>query len=700
MKKSQFKYSLLAVGVATVMGLSTGSNAATESGAASNSEVSISNKATATYSIGTVTQPVVESNTVIVNVTETANFSLVAINGASATDDKNENITTTPGNGATFNHILTNNGNVSDTYTINTTSNNDTTIDTATPTSGYTLSTAGTNGINYTILKADGTAAVAADLPSGQSPTGNLSNGGTLKLPPKFKATLSYTVTTPTDRLGGDIAVGTLTATSTFITAATTTPKVPTLVNENQIIVRLPTFKIAKTATSNVDLSVTNPQIDYSITVTNVSTVYSAIADNFVIRDVLPVGMSLTGNVTASGASVTSSGRTTDNRQIIDIAVPSLAIGADQVVSFRVNVAKASYAGPNAFATNHVAVYDKFVGSIVTLPVTPVADTHYDILDSTVNTNDRTRVPATADQSGGIGVDTAATTTFTRRVIVLSNPTTREIAPASGTAAQVTHTTIITNSGQDTEGTDANPLTFTIADGGLNPAVRPVTGTVSVTYTPPAGGGTAVTTTISPTAANGNTYTLNSTTLPGGVAPGGTVAINYNVSSGNVTTPATVADAAVVGSTETTVVTLTPTGTGAPAATTVTDTTNVRGLTILKQAALQVGCTGAAPVPAAYEGTPGSTPTVTTFKAVPGDCIYYKITANNTFTSTGLTNVALSDLTNQWKARSTYQSGSSTTGSTVSVTGAGTAEAVTTTLGSIAGGTSENMTFIIKVNPQ
>lgn len=690
MKKSQFKYSLLAIGVATIMGLSTGSNAATESGAASNSGASISNKATATYSIGTVTQPVVESNTVIVNVTETANFSLVAINGTSSTDDKNENITTTPGNGATFNHILTNNGNVSDTYTINTTSNNDATIDTATPTSGYTLGTAGTNGITYTILKADGTAAVAADLPSGQSPTGNLSNGGTLKLPPKFKATLSYTVTTPVERLGGDITVGTLTATSTFITTATTTPKVPTLVNENQIIVRLPTFKIAKTATSNVDLSVTNPQIDYNITVTNVDTAYSAIADNFVIRDVLPVGMTLTGNVTvsgASGASVTSSGRTTDNRQIIDIAVPSLAIGADQVVSFRVNVAKASYTGPNASATNNIAVYDKFVGAVSPLPVTPVVDTNYDILDSTVTADDRTRVPATADQSGGIGVDTAATTTFVNRSIVLNNPTIREIAPTSATAGQVTHQTNIVSNGQDLEGTNANPLTFTITDGGNNGAVAP-TGPVTITYTPPSGtAGTPITL----TATNG-VYTINSTTLPGGIAKGGTIAINYNMTSAN----------AVIGSSETSIVRLTAGGNGAPTVPAVTDTTNVKGLTLLKQLALQVDCTGTI---GAYEGELGTNSTAT-FDSKPGDCIYYKITANNTFTTTSLTNVIVSDSTSQWKdangrVQAIYQNnatgsaGSSNTG----LTGTGDAQKVSTTFATLAGGASGTLIFSTKVSP-
>ncbi len=686
MKPNSFKYSVLAVGVVSALGITT-ANAGTQSGATSSGAAPITNVATASYSIGTVTQPNVTSNTVTVAVSETANFSLVAINGASALDDKNEDITTLPGSGATFNHVLTNNGNVSDTYTINTTGDNDTTITTATP--KYALGTAGSNGITYTIVKADGTAAVASDLSGGQAVSGTLSNGGTIKLPPTFKANLSYTVTTPSTYLGGDIAVGTLTATSTFINNATSTgTKVPTLVNENQNIVRLPTFKIAKTATSNVDLSVANPQIDYGITVTNINTAYSAIADNFVIRDVLPVGMTLTGNVTASGATVTSTSTDATGRQIIDIAVPSLAIGASQIISFKVNVAKTSYTAANSSATNNVAVYDKFVGNVGTLPVTPVADTNYDILDSTVTANDRTRVPTTADDTNGVGADTAATTSFSNRAIVLDNPTTREIAPTSDTAGQVTHTTNITNNGQDAEGTNTNPLTFTITDGGLNSAVAPTT-PVTITYTAPGGvAGSAIT--LTPT--NG-VYTINSTTLPSGIAPGGKVAINYKVTS----------TAATVGSTEASIVTLTPGGNGAPTVAPVTDTTNVKGLTLDKLQALDASCTGT------VAGSSFSKDPIT--GASPDQCIIYRIDATNTssaiqtsnpaaasgFNITGLT---ITDLLSNFSAGADLVTGSpastATTGSTV---GAATTSntAVSTTATTLAPQGVASLSFKVKI---
>ena len=248
----------------------------------------------------------------------------------------------------------------------------------------------------------------------------------------------------------------------------------------------------------------------------------------------------------------------------------------------------------------------------------------------------------------------------------MSNPTTREVPPASGTASQATHSTLITNSGQDGEGTNANPLTFTIADGGNNGAVRPVTGPVSATYTPP-GNGAPVTITLQPTVADGNTYTLNGTTLPtaqfpNGIAPGGVLAINYKVSSGNVTTPATVDDAAAVGSTETTIVTLTPAGTNPPAATTVTDTTNVRGLTLVKSQALDETCSGT---------VAASTFVQTVVEAKPDQCVIYRIQATNTSSAAlgfNLNDLTISDLLSNFSAGADLVAGSPATSATASST--------------------------------
>lgn len=657
MKLNTFNYSVLAVGVAAVMGVSTGANAATPINAVTAGAAPITNVATASYSVAGVSQPSVTSNPVTVNVSETANFALTStVDDGSIGDDTAINQTATPGGTTTFTHNLTNTGNVTDTYTINTTGNDSSLV---TATQDYPL---GTAAVTFTIVQANGTPLTNAQVTAlgTQAQTGTLTNGQTIRLQPGTRANLSYEAATPDNRNGNDKGVGTLTATSTFFTANNAPGA--TLVNENQTIVRLPTFKIVKKATSTVDLTVANPQIAYSIVVTNATTDYSAAATNFVIRDVLPAGMTLpngTASVTASnGATVTTS--VVNGRTVIDVAVANLAVGASQTISFTVNVSPASYTAANSSATNNAEVYDKFVGPVSPLPANPVLGTDYDILDSTDSTIDVTRVPDDAGEGNGAGVDTAGVTNFTRRAVVLDEPTTREIAPASGTTGQATQTTTITNNGQDAEGTDANPLTFTIADGGLNPAVRPVIGPVSVTYTPP-GGGAAVITTIQPTVANGNTYTLNTTTLPSGIAPGGVLAINYKVSSGNVTTPATVADAAAVGSTETTIVTLTPAGTNPPAATTVTDTTNVRGLDLVKTQALDETCSGTVAASTFVKDV--------VVEAKPDQCVIYRIQAKNTSSAAlgfNLNDLTISDLLSNFSAGADLVAGSPATSATAS----------------------------------
>ena len=681
MKSNPFNYTLLAVGVVAAMGISSGANAATPNttGGVSAGAAAINNVATANYSVAGIPQPNVTSNTVTVNVSETANFALVStVDDGSIGDDTAINQTATPGGTTTFTHNLTNTGNVTDTYTVNTTGN-DSPLVTATP--DYPL---GTAPVTFTIVQSDGTALTNAQVTAlnGQAQTGTIANGGTIRLQPGTRANLSYAAATPAARNGNDKGVGTLTATSTFFT--NNAPASATLVNENQTIVRLPTFRIAKTATSTVDLTVANPQINYSIVVTNVTTDYSAAATDIVIRDVLPVGLSLPNNaasdVTVTGGAGTATISTVSTRQAINVAVVNLAVGASRTITFTVNVDKTQYTAANSSVTNNVEVYDKFVGAVSPLIAAPILGTDYDILDSTNNNLDVTRVPPAADQANGAGVDSAGVTNFTKRAVVLGAQSTREIAPASGTDGQVTQTNTITNNGQDDEGTNTNPLTFTIADGGNNDAVRPVTGPISVTYTPP-NGGAAVTITLQPTVAGGNTYTLNSTTLPtaqfpNGIAPGGVLAINYKVSSGNVTTPTTTDDAAAVGSTETTIVTLTPAGTNPPAVTSVTDTTNVRGLALVKAQALDATCSGTVAAGAFVQ---------TAINATPDQCVIYRIQATNTSSAAlgfNLTALTISDLLSNFSDGADLIAGSPATSATANSTAGTASTSSTAVLGS------------------
>ena len=143
------------------------------------------------------------------------------------------------------------------------------------------------------------------------------------------------------------------------------------------------------------------------------------------------------------------------------------------------------------------------------------------------------------------------------------------------------------------------------------------------------------------------------------------------MSSGNVTTPATVDDAAAVGSTETSVVTLTPAGINPPAATSVTDTTNVRGLTLVKTQSLDAAC----------EATVAASTFVdTALEAKPDQCVIYRIQATNTSSTAlgfNLTGVTISDLLSNFSAGANLVAGSPATSATASST-AGTPSTTST----------------------
>ena len=714
MKSNTFNYSLLAVGVAAVMGLNTAHAATASTNGVTGPAAPIENVATASYSVGTVAQPTVTSNKVTVNVSETANFSLIATNGN--TVDTNANRAVTLGGKNTFIHSLSNTGNVTDTYTVTASAINDATLNTvANP--NYLFKADG-DTIGFVIKRtSDGTALTLAE---GQAlgltvVAGNISSGSTIKLPPGLTAELTYQASLPNaNQIGGNTGVGTLTASSAFIGTGTV------LKNENQSIVKLPVFSIVKRVTKTLNLSNLADEATYTITVkNNKESTYAADATNIKIIDSLPAGLKL-----VAGSIVT----TVDNSEL-------LVSGGSQGTTG--NAAVTSSKGPSAAIDSfEIGNVNLPVGAVVTVTfkvlqdeletlVSPVINHarveapvgNVTIIDSTengsTNENTATYYPANDDIENtngtiptGTGGDSTQPLSTVKRALAISNPTTKEIAPASGTAGQVTHTAIITNTGRDAEGTAANPLSFTILDDSANANVRPVVGAINVTYTP-AGSSTSITRSISPTTSNGNTYTLNSTTLPaGGIPTGGTFTISYNVSSGNVADPTDGTVAAAVGSSETTIVTLTPTGTGAPAATTVNDTTNVKGLTLLKEAALSVGCS-AAPASSSYEGALTANNTTLDATAKPGDCIYYRITANNTFTpGTNLTNVVVSDATNQWtkngKVQAVYQgdaAASGSTGTNTGLTGSGSTQAVSTTFATLAGGASGILTFSTKVNP-
>ena len=164
MKSNTFNYSLLAVGVATVMGISSGANAA-ESTAVSKDAVPINNVATATYVVSGVSQSAT-SNIVTVNISESANFSLVATSDTDTNIDANSDRPAVPGGTTSFTHTLSNIGNVADTYTINTIAENNAAINTPNATTPVAVGSEnylfGNKTVTYTIVPSAGNNDTAA----------------------------------------------------------------------------------------------------------------------------------------------------------------------------------------------------------------------------------------------------------------------------------------------------------------------------------------------------------------------------------------------------------------------------------------------------------------------------------------------------------------------------------------------------------
>lgn len=655
MKKFNFNPNVLTAGVALALGLVSGSANASTTTNQSSTAGTISNTAEATYSVDGVAQPKVTSNAVVVNTSEVANFTLVATQGASATDDKNEAQVATPGQATRFTNTLTNTGNLSDTYTLNITQNDEGTITTGNQDYQFTSPTA----ITYVIKNADNSTPTAAQLAAGQAQTGTVASGSSISLLPGQYAELSYNVTTPSTQVGGQSGVGTLTATSTRITSG------GTLINENHAIVRLPVFAITKTATNtNIDLNAANPSIDYSITVKNDGTAtYAADAIGVLIQDKLPIGLSVdngtpitvssTDNTTINGSApqILTSG----TQQIIAISGVDLKVGETMTITFKALVNKATVDKTKPLV-NNADVYDNYGTTTPTAGDNPTSD----IKDSTA-TSDSTNTHVPNDPAGtGTGGDSSTPVSFSDRALTLTGSTTAELPPTSATPA--TYTETITNTGNNPE----TGLTFTITNPSNTDNITPS----NVVYTAPNG----TKTTLTP---NGSgVYTI-----PGSIGSGQTGTITYDVAT----------TGAAVSSSETNTITLIPatvTGTTTPTVAPVTNTTNVEGLKLAKTQAIDANC----------DGTAEGTFVDTAISGTPGQCVVYRITATNSMTTKSLTNVVISDLASQWNAKATYVVGSGRDSASGTVTPPGTS-VVSSSLSIPATGTGW-LQFAIKINQQ
>ncbi|MBP2281220.1 putative repeat protein (TIGR01451 family) [Psychrobacter sp. PL19] len=686
MRSNIFNYSLLAVGIAAVLGISSTANAAPADTGSTTTEVNITNQASASYNVSGQNQPEVKSNIVRVIVSEQVSFSLSADNDDSAAgseqgDNANIQEEVAPNGFAIFKHTLINTGNRTDTYTI-TLTEPDAKYDTAKST------------VSYKIYDADGTEDTGRTVANAPY---SVANGKSFPLEEGHYIEFSINAKT-TGNKGGDSQQLQISAKSAVLAANPNAPT-STLTNTDSSFTRLPTFGIVKTITNGLDLNDKTDTATYQIVVNNDgNTDFSTDATVVTITDTLPAGLVMAEALTATNIIVTGqatkgtigAGNAGDGGfNITDINIP---VGQKLTITFKVKQAGNGTLVP-ATAINHVKVTDDLDNNTAT------DNELIDSTDSTVEnvatfypTNDVDNVNGQTPASAGD--DSTVPLLTIKRALTLTGVTTREIAPTSGTAGQVTHQTVITNTGKDREGSKAGELTFTITDndGNTQDAVNIEPNTVTVTYYPD--GNDTTTPTVEGqkiTAVNG-AYDINSV-LSGGIAPSGTVTINYKVSSvkAPLFTPLGSNDPTF----EKTIVTLIPKLEGAPTVPPIEDTTTVRGLVLVKKQAINKNCDG-------------TTITADGFLikdltgALPGECIIYQVQAQNTSTATegfNITDVVITDELAKFSANADYVEGTATTtasaGGTYTATNNGTA--ITTNIATLAPQGAATLQFKVKI---
>ncbi|WP_435978695.1 hypothetical protein [Psychrobacter sp. DM4] len=677
MKAATFKHSLIAVGVTAALGISTSALATNTTSGTTTTNVDIKNIATANYDIAGVKQTEVKSNEVIVRVSEKLSFSLVANNeDGNPGDTINEKLEVAPNGFAVFNHTLTNTGNRNDNYTLNlaNVTGDDADYDLTASTVTYSLYNAGQTPGTDTPVSTQSNVPVST------------LNGTSFAL--EAGQFVKFTINAKTkDNKGGNRQNLRLTATSSLLPTAS-----KTLTNTDKSVTTLPTFSIVKTVLNSLDLNNANDTATYQIVIKNPTTDYSANATDITITDNLPAGLLIASALTTNSIVVSGSatkGALSQTDKGFELKGANLPVGDSITINFTVKK------DPNAALANNALNHVKVTDDLDNNPATD--NTLIDSTDSTVeNVNQFYPVNDTdftngTNADGTNGNDSTQPLATIKRELKLTNPTIKEIAPTSGTAGQVLHQTLITNSGQNTEGNVTGGLTFTITDNdnGTPDAVNVVPGSVTLTYDPDGPGSAPAQTAVGITPNNSGVYDIK-TALPNGIAPTGTVNISYKVSSEN----------AEIGISEDTVVRLTASGKGAPTVAPVTDRTDVKGITLVKSQALDAACDGTADTAFSSSADP--------LAATPGQCVIYQIAAKNTSTTErgfNIQNLVISDATANFVATADYRgntfASTTSTGSGTTVTSAAARNAdetaISTTINPLVPQGTATMKFSVKI---
>jgi len=622
MKPNAFKYSVLTVGVIAAMGIAGTANADDVSYSEDNA-FAVKNIATATYNVtGNDTQQTAESNEVTITVSETGAFSLVAtVADGNSGDDENKDINVNPVAGAAveFTHTLSNDGNVTDTYTIDL-SNEDG--------DDYDFDIANSE-ITYQVRDAD------------NNPVGGVetvANGGTIELAPGQSADITISaVTDPNDdRVIGDNGILTVTSTSQYLNGLGE-PAVAT--NTDNAITVTPIYAITKSVQSNlgtkiIDLNNANAYVEYTITVLNEGT---ADGTDVTITDDLPAGLIAIQSDEANYEPPTTTGTGTpaisSDGRTITLTGQSIDQNDSITITFRARPA------------DDAAVGSDFVNfAVVTDDLDDDGD--IDLTDSSGDgddndtTEDNFEDPANPDIGEDNNDDATVTPKNQTRSLTITDDEDKEVALQS---EDNFYTYTIANAGTDVTEADAeDEVFFTVTPTIDINEIDTVTVFVDANDNGVLDDGETVLT------PNGNEqYDLNDA-VNAGLAPGESVTIGVVVdTNGSGSNNGQDSD---IGKFEEIIITVLPQtvvdGTPAPVDVSAESTTTMQGIDLFKfQAA------------AACDTNPTSiTNWVTTNVVATADqCAFYKLEATNTFSNTEITSVVLSDTL---VGTLTYQDGS------------------------------------------
>ncbi|MDX2372871.1 DUF11 domain-containing protein [Psychrobacter sp. PP-21] len=628
MKPNAFKYSVLTVGVIAAMGIAGTAHADNVSYDQADA-FEVKNVATASYVVaGDTNNPQsARSNEVTISVSETGSFTLLATGGASATDDINEDIDVQPFVGATvaFTHTLSNDGNVSDTYTVsieNDSVNDDFNYDIA------------ESVITYQKLDVDGNS------------IGNvitIANGETIELNPGESADITITAKVNEDRVIDDNGILIVKATSQYLaskgdnTAAT---------NTDNAITIAPIYAITKSARTNlntqiIDLNNDRAYVDYTITVQNEGNIDGS---DVTITDALPDGLVaiqdgqndyVAPTISTDGSSNTNTpGISTDGRTITVLG-QNIAQGETITVTFRARAADNATVASDF--VNYAVVEDDLDGDGIP-----------DITDSTNDTVDNTyEKPGDPRGEDGDPDDGTVIPRNQNRELEITGSDEKDV-PLQSTGNGYTYT--ITNKSVDlTEATQAGDVFFTITPQDDLTQIDVATVFVDTDGDGELDAGETVL-----AANNQDQYDLNDAVGATGLAPGASVNIGMLVNTnGSGSNDGQDSD---IGKFEDYIITVEAQrvldGTPAPSADTTTSKITMQGVDLFKfQAVASCDVT-----PTSIPDSQWSSETAANPLAASADqCAFYKLEATNTFPNTEVNSLVLSD---ELSNKLTYKNGS------------------------------------------